>query len=375
MSFSLSQDILYFNHAAVSPWPAVTATAVKRFAEENQRVGAANYPQWLTIEKELRDLAAWLINAPSSSSIALLKSTSEALSVVAQGLSWQAGDNIVTFDNEFPSNRIPWQALSSEGVEMRYVDPLDSADPEGALFSLCDENTRLITVSSVQFANGFRCDLERIGTYCKEHNIYFCVDAIQSLGAIPFDVQSCHADFVMADGHKWMMGPEGIALFYCNPEIVSDLRLHQFGWHMVASRGDYAAKSWEPAQDATRFECGSPNMLGIHALHASLSLIKEIGIDSIWNRIKSNTRHMIQRIEASSSLDLLTVAEESRLSGIVTFRPKTVDSLQLHQYLNSKGVICAPRGGGIRFSPHYYNTTEEIDEAFRLVSDFCNQLV
>ncbi|MCP4996920.1 MAG: aminotransferase class V-fold PLP-dependent enzyme, partial [Gammaproteobacteria bacterium] len=166
----------------------------------------------------LRQLLKGLINAPSVDDISLMKSTSEALSVVAYGIDWNAGENIVIFAQEFPSNRIVWQSLKSLGVETRLVDLEASEDPEMALFAACDSNTRLISTSSVQYARGQRIDLTRIGEYCKAQDILFCIDAIQSLGALPFDVQQYQADFVMADGHKWMLGPEGLALLYTKAE-------------------------------------------------------------------------------------------------------------------------------------------------------------
>ncbi|MCG8427533.1 MAG: aminotransferase class V-fold PLP-dependent enzyme [Chromatiales bacterium] len=373
MPFQLSSDVIYLNHAAVAPWPVETAEAVRDFAQENQTYGATHYPAWMVVESELRELAAWLLNAPSPEAIALLKSTSEALSVVARGLSWESGDNIVSFDDEFPSNRIAWESLAERGVEIRYVDLISADDPEQALFERCDERTRLITVSSVQYANGFYCDLDKIGAFCQANGILFCVDAIQSLGAIPFNVESCQADFVMADGHKWLMGPEGIAIFYCRPTLVEALELHQFGWHMVEKRGDYTQKKWKPASDATRFECGSPNMLGIHALRASLQHIKDVGIDHIWQQIQENTQCIINRVTENEGLELVSITEANRRSGIVTFRPKPCDAESLYRNLMDQKVICALRGGGVRFSPHYYNTAEEIDRVFDLIAQFINK--
>lgn len=211
--FPLSKDLIYLNHAAVAPWPKRTSEAVKTFAEQNTRYGSHYYLDWLKKESTLRDQLKILLNAPSTEDIALVKNTSEAISFVAYGLSWNAGDNIVSSNEEFPSNRIPWESLNDQGVELRQADLSSSNSPEQALFSLVDANTRLITISSIQFASGLRLDLEKIGVFCKENNILFCIDAIQSLGAVEFDVQAYHADFVMADGHKWMFGPEGLVCF------------------------------------------------------------------------------------------------------------------------------------------------------------------
>ncbi len=285
--FTLDDEIIYLNHAAVSPWPLRTSNAVIAFAKENSRFGAENYLTWLETEKTLRGQLQRLINAPSTDDIALLKNTSEALSVVAEGLNWESGDNIVSSNEEFPSNRFPWLAQAKHGVEFREVD-IANDSPEQSLITACDNKTRLLTISSVEYGSGRRINLEKIGQFCSANNILFCVDAIQSLGALPFDVQAINADFVMADAHKWMLGPEGIAIFYCKKSVRDSLELHQFGWHMVKDVGNYAAKDWQAADSAQRFECGSPNMLGIHALSASLSLIEEVGIENISDNIINN---------------------------------------------------------------------------------------
>jgi len=216
--FNLRKDLIYLNHAGVSPWPVRTSKAVQQFAEENTLQGSFRYMEWMKTETNLRVQAQKLINAPSKDDIALLKNTSEALSVVAYGLDWEKGDNIVSSNEEFPSNKIVWESLSHKGVEFREAELKSDTSPEDALFSLVDKRTRLITISSVQFSTGLKMDLERIGHFCKSRGILFCVDAIQSIGSVQFDVQKIKADFVMADGHKWMLGPEGLAVFYSNSE-------------------------------------------------------------------------------------------------------------------------------------------------------------
>ena len=187
--------------------------AVIKFTEQNTCYGLHFYPDWLNKEAELRTQLQTLLNVPSADHIALAKNTSEALSFVAYGLKWQAGDNIVSSNEEFPSNRLPWQSLANQGVEFRQADLHSANAPEDALFALVGSNTRLLTISSIQFASGLRMDLERIGEFCKQRGILFCIDAIQSLGAVQFDVQAYQADFVMADGHKWMFGPESLGVF------------------------------------------------------------------------------------------------------------------------------------------------------------------
>ena len=367
--FEQSPGLIYLNHAAVSPWPLRTLTAIKGFSEENLAYGATFYPRWLKTEARLRERLARLINAPSPSDIALLKNTSEALSVVAYGIDWQPGDGVVTFAQEFPSNRIVWESLARLGVETTLVDLHGTgADPEARLMAACGPRTRLVSCSSVQYADGMRIDLEALGAFCRKRGILFCVDAIQSLGALSFDVQRCQADFVVADGHKWMLGPEGIALFYARREVRPRLKLNQFGWHMVEGAGDFDRTDWTPAEDATRFECGSPNMLGIHALEASIGLIQEVGVAQIAERIARNTETLIELIDATPGLRLLSRRGAERRSGIVTFRAEGCDQKTIHRRLMDRGVICACRGGGIRFSPHFYASDDELREAIDRLS-------
>lgn len=364
--FSLDTDIVYLNHAAVSPWPVETVAAVTRFARENGVMGARNYPDWMKIESELRKRLADLINAPSSTDIALLKSTSEGLSVVAHGLQWGESDNIVSIAQEFPSNRVVWQSLEPRGVEVRLLDLAKESEPEEALIRLCDRNTRLLAVSSVQYAAGCRLHLEKLGAFCRERRILFVVDAIQSLGALPFDVTANLADVVVADGHKWMLGPEGMALFYCREPLREQLQLHQYGWHMLEHAFDFDRMDWQPAADARRFECGSPNMLGIHALHASLGLLFEVGIDVISRLIETNSDAIIEEVDGRG-FELLTPRNPTRRAGIVTFRVPAADNAQLQRQLMERGIVCAYRGGGIRFSPHFYTQAHQIKKAFFLL--------
>jgi selenocysteine lyase/cysteine desulfurase len=330
-------------------------------------LGSLQYSEWLETETGLRKQAQKLINAPSPLDIALLKNTSEALSVVAYGLEWKNGDNIVSCNQEFPSNRIVWESLAQKGVEFREADFTKAGNPEDALFALVDNNTRLITISSVQFSTGLKMDLERIGEFCKKRSILFCVDAIQSLGAMQFDVQQIQADFVMADGHKWMLGPEGLAIFYSNPDARDRLHLNQYGWHMVEDAGNFDRRDWNIAKSARRFECGSPNMLGIYALNASLSLILEFGMDYIENEILKRSEYLFDKIKARSELELITSSSQGRYAGIVTFRRTGIDSALLYKHLMQKKVLCAHRSGGIRLSPHFYTPYEQLDHVIDLV--------
>lgn len=364
--FPLQEEIIYLNHAAVSPWPQRTVEAVKRFAEQNGYQGSLNYPQWLETEAQLRERLATLINAPSSDDIALVKNTSEALSFIAYGLEWQSGDNVVSSNLEFPSNRIVWESLAPQGVELRQAELSAHDTPEDALFALVDERTRLIAISSVQYATGLRMDLNRIGVFCRQHGILFCVDAIQSIGAVEFDVQAMQADFAAADGHKWMMGPEGLGLFYCRPELREKLKLTQFGWHMVEAVGDFDQLEWQAASSARRFECGSSNMLGIHALEASVSLLLETGMAQVETLVLEHSRFLIERLSAMG-MTVVTPYEPDRHAGIVSFSSSATDTSLLFEELSNNGVFCACRGGNIRFSPHFYTPSRKLSKALDLL--------
>ena len=365
--FPLNKGMVYLNHAAVSPWPQRTVKAVQAFAEENGEFGALNYDNWVKTEQSLRKKLQTLINAPSASDIALLKNTSEALSVVAYGLPWQEGDNIVILGEEFLSNRIVWESLSKRGVETRIVQDSENINTESALFQLVDRRTRLISVSSVQYGTGLRLDLAKIGEFCRSKGILFCVDAIQSIGAINFDVQAIGADFVMADGHKWMLGPEGVALFYCRKELAERLDLKQYGWHMVEDLGNYDNTDWKVANDARRFECGSPNMTGIHALDASISLLLEVGMDEIEKQITDRSDYLIDNLDRMKKVQLLSPSRRGRYAGITNFKLKKLSTEALYEELRSKGVYCAFRNGGIRLSPHFYTSMDDINEALNII--------
>jgi len=383
--FPIQDDRIYLNHAAVSPWPRRTLMAIQSLSKE-MNVGKVQYKDWMQTEENLRRQLQQIINAPSPEDIALLKNTSEGLSIVAHGLDWRDNDNVVITDQEFPSNRVVWQSLASQGVEIRQAAIFGSASPQGAteethgetpeaiIQRTCDENTRLVAVSSVQYGTGLHMDLQRIGSFCRRNGILFCVDAIQSLGAIPMDVQAIGADFLVAGGHKWMLGPEGVAVFYCRRELRHRLRLRQYGWHMVEDHFNFDNKDWEIAESARRFECGSLNTLGIYALNASLSWLLEVGMDQVSEGVLRNTSYLLEAITANKRLSLLSPAillkNPARRSGIVTFHAPHMESPELAKKLLASGIICALRGGGIRFSPHFYTPMQKLETAMGQVAHF-----
>ncbi|MBF0673737.1 aminotransferase class V-fold PLP-dependent enzyme [Pseudomonas sp.] len=369
--FPQPDGLRYLNHAAVAPWPKRAALAVQAFAQQNCQIGARDYPDWLQVETRLRERLQRLLNAPSRNDIALVKNTSEALSFVAFGLDWRPGDQVVISDEEFPSNRVVWQALAPQGVEVIQVS-LACPDPEAALLAACGPRTRLLSISSVQYASGLHLDLPRLGQGCDSHGVLLCVDAIQQLGALPFDVQASHCAFAMADGHKWLLGPEGLGVFYCRSDLRDQLKLHEYGWHMLEHPSDYLRQDWQPARSARRFECGSPNMLGAMALEASLSLLEDIGMVNVSHALNDRITHLQEGLLRIPGITLHSPRNPQRRAGIVNFTLAGHQQAELFKRLTAEQVVCAQRGAGIRLSPHFYTADRVLDETLTLLSQLAD---
>lgn len=364
--FPQIDGLRYLNHAAVAPWPRRATEAVAAFAQQNMTLGARDYPQWLAVETRLRARLTRMLNAPTSADIALVKNTSEALSFVAFGLDWKPGDQIVISDEEFPSNRVVWEALEPKGVEVIQVS-LKGDDPEGALLAACGPKVRLMAISAVQYASGLRLDLRRLGEGCEERGVLLCIDAIQQLGAMPFDVQQYRCAFAMADGHKWLLGPEGLGVFYCRSDLRPTLKLHEYGWHMLEHAGDYDRTDWQPARSARRFECGSPNLLGAMALEASLSLLEEVGMTEVGQALAQRLDQLQEGLSAMPGVRLLSPTDPVRRAGIMTFTLDGVDNAELFERLKAEQIVCALRGGGVRLSPHFYTRPDVIEQTLTVI--------
>jgi cysteine desulfurase/selenocysteine lyase len=354
----------YANHAAISPWPRVATQAVIEFAHENAEIGPEKYSRWLLRETQLRKRLADLINAGSADDIALLKNTTEGICTVANGIDWRSGDNLVLPAGEFPSNRLPWLALQGLGVEVREVDIRSAEEPEQALLARMDKRTRLLSVSAVQWTDGLRLRLEVLGAACQNDNVLFFVDAIQQLGAMQMDVQACGIDFLAADGHKWLLAPEGIAVFYCREAVREQLQLRQWGWRMVDKpyqfNPDRWRDHWQPSKTALRFEAGSPNMLGQAALHASVGLLQDVGMRQVEAYVVSNSQKLSEGIADIPGIELVRPFDLQRVSGIVSFRIPGKNPAEIHQVLKRRQMTCAIRGDAIRLSPHFYQAGKPV---------------
>ena len=350
--FPVTKQLVYLNHAAVGPLSARAAEAIERHARDQRDFGALHWREWYAEHAAARAAAARLIGA-TPEEVAIIKNTSEGLSFVAQGLPWRAGENVITTALEFPSNAVPWKRLEARGVECRIAATPAVADIE----PLLDARTRLVTVSSVAFHNGFTADLPAIGELCSSRGIRFCVDAIQSVGVLPTDVRAAKIDFLAADGHKWMCSTEGAGIFYVAAERLEELEALENGWTNIVRDGKFLDCPVDLMPDARRFEAGSLNTSGLYALRAALDLLLAIGIETVRDHALRSARLLAQRLEA------IGWTAPFRGSAIVGATPRDVEKsiLWYHRKLEEEGIVCAPREGMLRFSPHFYNDESDVE--------------
>jgi selenocysteine lyase/cysteine desulfurase len=361
----------YFDHAAVAPLPQPAREAIAQWLDEATQDGDTVWPRWARRMESLRGTAAAMIHADPPE-IALVPNTTTGISLVAEGLPWQAGDNVVTLANEFPSNIYPWMNLQSRGVETRLV-PVDGGRVDlGRIEDAIDARTRIVTISWVGYASGWRIDPAEVAALAHRRGALFFLDAIQGLGVFPLDVQASGIDFLAADGHKWMLGPEGAGLLYIRREHLDRLRPMICGWHSVlaGSRYDLIEFNLKPA--AVRYEGGSQNMVGFTGLNASLEMLRDLGVGSQSSPVADCVLEFADYAVAKLhelSLPLVSPHDGNYRSGIVTFQTPNADPLKIRQQLADRGIAVACRGGGIRLSPHGYATEEEIDRLMETLSE------
>jgi len=359
--FPVTRNLVYFNHAAVGPLSTRAYEAMEGHARDQRDQGALHWREWYAEYDRLRASAARLTGAQPNE-IAILKNTSEGLSFVAEGYRWKSGENVVTTALEFPPNYTPWKWLERRGVEFR-VAALPTVE---AIEPLIDDRTRIVSVSSVAFHNGFVSDLDAIGELCARRNALLCVDAIQGLGALPIDVCKSKIAFLAADGHKWMCGPEGATIFYVATEHRDRLDVLEHGWTNSKRPGTFLQVDPGVLSDSRRFEAGSLNTNGIHGLRAAIDLLLEIGIDAIAAEVVRIATRLADCLE---EIGWRVASPRPIASGIIGAIPPGVEGslLKWHRMLEENGVVCAPREGMLRFSPHFYNDDAEVDRVIDLL--------
>jgi cysteine desulfurase/selenocysteine lyase len=353
--FPVTQQLAYLNHAGVAPISTRAEEALRRYTAEATRHGALHYGRFYDDEIErVRGRAAELVNA-SPEEIAFVKNTTEGLGLVASGLDWRPGDQVVTCDLEYPSNVYPWWSLRERGVETVMLRGRDGRLPlESVAEALASPRARLLTLSSVEFGSGFRQDLPALGRLCREHGVLFCLDAIQSLGVLPMDATGWGVDFLAADGHKWLCSVEGCGIFYASRRVLDRITPRVIGWRSVTDNDDFDRYHLDLPPGAGRFEEGTPNTPGIFALGAALDLLLEIGIEPIAQRVLDLGDHLIAGLEDKGA-NVLSSRAPGEASGIVAFHYGDEPPERTAARLQAAGVFVIVRRGAVRASPHFYN--------------------
>jgi len=363
----------YFDHAAVAPITRPAAEALRKWAIEAIDEGDTVWPAWAQRVEATRRYAAQLIGAHEDE-IALVPNTTSGITLVAEGVDWQAGDNIVTLADEFPSNVYPWLNLASRGVETRRVPTDDGRLYLDKLAAACDKRTRIVSISWVGYATGYRHDVERIVELAQDRGARVMLDAIQGLGAFPFDVRQTPVDFLAADGHKWMLGPEGAGIAYIRREHLDTLRPLGVGWHSVVHEHDYTHIELKLKPVAARYEGGSQNMAGMIALGESLRLLLELGMEHVATAILDITDRACERLAAIGARIVSDRRPDHRggrqRSGIVAFELPGHDSLAVKKHCLRQNVVLSCRAGRLRISPHAYNNEEDLDRLIEAVESF-----
>jgi cysteine desulfurase/selenocysteine lyase len=363
--FPITRNFNFQNHAAVGPVCRRAAQAARRYldhAEANAYLGGEFYKR----ADHVRQLAAQLINA-NPDEVTFVKNTSEGLNFVANGLNWNTGDNIVTTNVEFPANIYPWQALAPRGVKLNMVMEDGGRIPLDTLIEAINTRTRLVAISSVQFASGYRTDLASLGEYCQKKGVLLCVDAIQSLGAMPIDVRGMHVDFLSADGHKWLCAPEGLGIFYVSKELQGHLRPSCVGWASVKGWRDFSRYHLAYRDDIRRYDSGAYNLAGVYALGGAIEMILGIGMERITARIIALTDRLVAGLR-DKGYRVVSSRAPAEASGIVAFTSDVHDHDEVQQHLQAEHrIVISVRNGRLRASPHFYNSEKEIDRLIEVL--------
>ncbi len=357
--FPIKNRYAFFNHAAVAPLPARAADAIQQTVSRQRDRGTLDYPAWERQLAEARRNVAGLLGAEPTE-VAFVKNTTSGLIIAAEGIPWREGDNVVTSAIEFPANIYPWLNLARRGVATRMVQPVNGRVRIDDLADAMDERTRAVSMSWVQYSNGYRLDLAALSEAVHARGAYLVVDGIQGVGAIPLDVHALGIDFLSADGHKWMLSVEGCGALYVSPEAMGRMDPVNIGWMSVEGASDYSNYDMVLRDDARRFEEGSHNMIGGHALGASSGLILEAGINAVWERIRGVTDRLLEGLDRLNC-EVLSPRHEYERSGIVSFRVPDTDPVAVVRRLEEAGILASARNGAVRVSPHFYNDTDEID--------------
>ena len=322
--FPVTQNLIYMNHAGVTPLCKPAAEAMRWVLEDNLLYGSDHYDKWMACYSGLRNATAKLINADPSE-IALVKNTSEGISMVAQGIDWVAGDKVIAFEEEFPANYYPWQRLEARGVTVKFLSVHDSLEK---IEEEC-RGARLLSISYVQFLSGFRANLKALGGICERRNCFFFVDAIQGMGVFPIDVRDAKIHALAADGHKWLLGPEGCGVLYVQRDRQDGIAPVEFGYTNVQNCADYGQRTKLLRTDAARYECGTMNTIGCFGLRAAIEFILEVGVSEIGQAVQALGDQLAEGVRRKG-YEVFGERTSETGAGIVSFRKDGVEIGRAH---------------------------------------------
>ena len=357
--FPVTRRYVYLNHASVSPLSTPVHDAMVKMLDGVSQHADRKFEEWERTIMQARAAAARLVNAQPHE-IAFLRNTSEAISVIANGIDWRAGDNIVSAAAEFPANIYPWGRLKASGVELRLQPEREGLVDTDELLSLVDERTRVVAVSWVEFGTGQRLDIRRIGQFCRERNILHVVDAVQGLGALQLDVERDCVDAFAAGGHKFLLGPKGAGLLYTSERALQKVAPTTIGWTAVKDYHDYLIHELDYRDGAFRFEGGTLNEVGICGLGQAIELFLSVGPEKIEQHLLSLNEYLTRNVEDRGYRVISSGKREER-SAIVVFEGEGCSADETCLRLGSSGIIVSSRLGRLRVAPHFYNSREDIE--------------
>ncbi|MGD9857764.1 MAG: aminotransferase class V-fold PLP-dependent enzyme [Planctomycetaceae bacterium] len=349
----------YFDHAAVSPLPEPARLALCEWADHFTENGVVDWSRWRQKIESARALAARRLNVQESE-IALVRNTTHGITLVAEGWDWKPGDNVVVPDSEFPSNLYPWMNLADRGVEVRLVPCADGRVEPAAIAAVCNDRTRIVAVSWVGYATGWRADLAALADVAHARGALLFVDAIQGLGVLTLDARDTPIDFLSADGHKWLLGPEGAGVLYVRAEHLDRLRPLGIGWNSVVQAGDFSDKRLRLKADASRYEGGTHNMSGFIGLAASLNLTAPYSSEELASVLREVTDRCCERLEEIGGT-VISARDDAHWSGIIACDFPGQDMVALQRACLKQHVVVNKRDGHLRVSPHVYTNPGDID--------------
>jgi cysteine desulfurase/selenocysteine lyase len=363
----VTERYAYLNHASIGPLPQRAVERISSLATTVAASGDRFWPERNDRAEEVRRQAARLLGARDPHEVAFVENTSSGLSLIAEALDWRPGDSVVGVACEFPSNAYPWMNLAARGVVYRAVPERNGRIDTDELLDLIDENTRVLAISWVEYANGFRFDLARVGAFCRACGVLFVVDVIQGLGGLALDVERQNVDVACGSAHKWLLGPEGIGLLYVSDRVVERLRPQRAGWRSMRDQGRWTELDIDWGPGAQRYESGTLNFLGIHALGASLEIFLDLGPAAVEKRVLA-LADLAARGLAERGFTVVSSRRPGETSGIVAAVHPRLPAETLVERLLAQDIVVSARAGRLRLSPHVYNTAEEIERLLDEVS-------